>query len=76
MVLYGIIRYIYYDIRYYRYKVERRGIKYQNFLYHCVLPKSLIYYKLTVLLFRRQFEVNKIKNFFTIGVGMDFVFWD
>ena len=33
MAIYGVIRYIYGVIRYYRYKVERRGIKYQKFLY-------------------------------------------
>ena len=71
MVLYGIIRYIYYDIRYYRYKVERRGIKYQKFLYHCVLPVFLLYRRLTVLLFKRQFKVNKIKNFYSMKTCLD-----
>ena len=71
MVLYGIIRYIYYDIRYYRYKVERRGIRYQKFLYHHGLPVFLFYRILTLLLFKGKIDTNKIKNFYSMKTCLD-----
>ena len=78
MVIYGVIRYIYYDIwyfygviRYYRYKVERRGLKYQKFLYHCGLPVFLFYRRLTILLFKGKIEVNKIKIFYSMKTCLD-----
>ena len=74
MVLYGISIMIYgifmvlYGIRY---KVERRGIKYQKFLYHCVLPVFLLYRILTLLLFKASFNTKRFKNFYSMKTCLD-----
>ena len=50
--------------------IEDFGKENQKILYHHGLPGFLFYRRLTVLLFRRQFKVNKIKNFRSIGVRL------
>ena len=68
MVLYGISIMIYGIIGI---RLKEEGLDIKNFLYHCVLPVFLFYRILTLLLFKSQFQPNKIKNFYSMKTCLD-----